>query len=83
MEGPSLVPACPPIHPAVLRFVVSFSTTARHNGRSHNVYYNSSHNTQMLARLPSSIPGTSIVRGSQHAADNEDDEQDKRDKQDE
>jgi hypothetical protein len=47
------------------------------------VYYNSSHNIQMLARLPSSIPGTSLVRGSQHAADNEDDEQDERDKQDE
>jgi hypothetical protein len=55
------------------------------------VYYNSTHNTQMLARLPYSIPGTSLVGGSQHAADNEDDsqdeqedeEQDERDKQDE
>ena len=45
----------------------------------------------MLARLPYSIPGTSLVGGSQHAADNEDDsqdeqedeEQDERDKQDE
>jgi hypothetical protein len=33
----------------------------------------------MLARLPSLIPGTSLVGGSQHAADNEDDEQDERD----
>jgi tRNA nucleotidyltransferase (CCA-adding enzyme) len=35
------------------------------------------------ARLPSSIPGTSLVGGSQHAADNEDEEQYERDKQDE
>jgi hypothetical protein len=37
----------------------------------------------MLARLPSSIPGTSLVGGSQRAADNEDNEQDERDKQEE
>jgi hypothetical protein len=30
----------------------------------------------MLARWPSSVPGTSLVTGPQHAADNEDEEQD-------
>jgi hypothetical protein len=37
----------------------------------------------MLARLPALIPGTSLMGGSQHAADNEDDERDERDKRDE
>jgi hypothetical protein len=37
----------------------------------------------MLARLPVLIPGTSLIGGSQHAADNKDDGQNERDKQNE
>jgi hypothetical protein len=47
------------------------------------MYYNSSHKTKMLARLPSSVPATNLVGSSQHTADNEDEEQDEPDKQDE